>query len=936
MSSPDGLSIDQTFDWHRVHIPQIPYALFSNDDNSKTVINWSSLGTSIHRCVHYVKEKIIECTIGEPTEKPIVVGILANSDALTYLAMFQARLYLTHPKEGRPILPFLTSPRNSPPAASHLLKEVGVKYLWVTDGPMKDIAEKALKISDGCEVYELDGHDFTAPGEYDNDPIPSDILSPFGQRKASGIILAVRSPYTALNPLSPESFLQSIVNDECQTTWSSDPKAVEILQKMRYIVWSGGPLSQKAGESLYKQNVPIVTQHGTTEFGSVCVLPEKPIPEGFEWFRLGKDIAPVFSPLEDNPNAFKLCFKQTDNFVLTTTNTTIDGTLAYDSNDIVEKHPVDPTLIRIIGRFDDQIMLSTGEKTNPFPLEKIMERDENIQCAVMFGRGRQSNGVLILPKSYDEVKRLGLEGPAVEAANTLAPAHSRIFEEKTVKKGLTLKLYDQEIEDIYKAFDESVKTDVPISKGLYPNGRLTEEESLTFVRNVVKSILKQAKNIRDADDIFLLGSDSLQATFIKNTLLHALKQVAPLSDVRKLPPNFVYQFPIINGLAQYLAKVSRPGVSNNTSDPSIERKGRLDNLVHKYTQNWPVHKPQRIAKDEVVLLTGSTGGLGSQLLAQLVQLPSVTRIYAFNRKSSKLSYDRHLEVFKDRANDIDLLRSPKIVFVEGDTSIKGFEISAELFSEIQSTITTIIHNGMPGNSPLTSPPTLLFTSTVGIIKDWLGVPSIPELPTTDIDTINTSGYAESKWVSERILLTAEEQTTLKPVIIRVGQLSGGINGNWNMREWFPALIRGSQVVGVRLIRSTSHSGIDYYRTAIRYNRIGSPRSSTWNDIIKHASETLELPVIPYEERLNRLEKSPRTDLALKTNQALHLLDFYRAGIPPEGKKAAEDGESMGIATYETSRTCSVTHSLDNAHLPALGKEEVNRWIGYWDGKGFLD
>ncbi|GJJ06091.1 putative NRPS-like protein biosynthetic cluster [Clathrus columnatus] len=1063
MSSPAGLSLDQIFDWHRVHTPHTPYAVFSDEDDSKTVINWSSLGTSIHRCVQYIKENIIECTNKQPIEKPIVIGILANSDAITYLTMLHAHLHLTHPKDGRPIVPFLISPRNSPTVVAHLLKEVDVKYLWVTEGPMRDIAEEALKISGRDvqllrfptykEIYETSDHNFVVPQESDSNPVsfdtPAFILHSSGSTAfpkprvithrvaaqhyrntldngksilrgertamhplpvfhafgclitlwpaAFGVTLAVRSPHTALGPLSPESFLQSIVRDDCRTivtvpnyleTWASDQKAVEILQKMKYIFWGGGPLSRGAGESLYKRNIPIVASYGATEFGVTSVFPEKPSAEGYEWFRLGKDTTPVFTPIEDEPGLFKLCFKQTNIFELTTVNTEIDGSPAYDSNDIVERHPVDPTLIRIVGRYDEQIMLSTGEKTNPVPLERIMERDENIASAVVFGRGRQSNGVLILPNPPQEPERLGVEGfrnkiwAAIEAANTYAPAHSRILKEmillaspskpflftdkRTVKRGLTLKLYEQEIEDIYKAFDESVKTDVPIPKGLYPNGGLTEEESLTFVRNVVKSILKQAKNIGDADDIFLLGSDSLQATFIKNTLLHALKQVAPLSNVRKLSTNFVYQFPTINGLAQYLAKVSRPNVFDDTSDPNVQREGQLDNLVHKYTQNWPVHKPQRIAKDEVVLLTGSTGGLGSQLLAQLVQLPSVTRIYAFNRKSSKSSYDRHMEVFKDRANDIDLLRSPKIVFVEGDTSIKGFEISAELFSEIQSTITAIIHNAWQVNfnitlasfepairgvrnlidlalsSPLTSPPTLLFTSTV----DWLGVPSIPELPATDIDTINTSGYAESKWVSERILLTAEQQTTLKPVIIRVGQLSGGINGNWNMREWFPALIRGSQVVGgvpenrgfasfvpLHIAASTI---IELRSAPIGLAHLVHPRPILWNDIIKHASKALELPVIPYEEWLNRLEKSPRTDLALKTNPALHLLDFYRAGIPPEGKKVADDGESMGIATYETSRTCSVTHSLDNAHLPALGKEEVDRWIGYWRVKGFLD
>jgi thioester reductase-like protein len=72
---------------------------------------------------------------------------------------------------------------------------------------------------------------------------------------------------------------------------------------------------------------------------------------------------------------------------------------------------------------------------------------------------------------------------------------------------------------------------------------------------------------------------------------------------------------------------------------------------------------------------------------------------------------------------------------------------------------------------------------------------VSEAPFTDITRVNASGYSESKWVSERILWTAGQETAVRPVIIRVGQLCGGINGNWNSREWFPSLVRACQVLG---------------------------------------------------------------------------------------------------------------------------------------------
>lgn len=58
-----------------------------------------------------------------------------------------------------------------------------------------------------------------------------------------------------------------------------------------------------------------------------------------------------------------------------------------------------------------------------------------------------------------------------------------------------------------------------------------------------------------------------------------------------------------------------------------------------------------------------------------------------------------------------------------------------------------------------------------------------------------SGYGESKWVAERILDRMAKTTALRPVVVRIGQLSGGKNGSWNTAEWIPAVVRSGEVVG---------------------------------------------------------------------------------------------------------------------------------------------
>ena len=54
-----------------------------------------------------------------------------------------------------------------------------------------------------------------------------------------------------------------------------------------------------------------------------------------------------------------------------------------------------------------------------------------------------------------------------------------------------------------------------------------------------------------------------------------------------------------------------------------------------------------------------------------------------------------------------------------------------------------------------------------------------------------SGYGESKWVGEKILEVAASEAGLTTIVVRVGQISGGRNGYWRQKEWFPSLVRSS-------------------------------------------------------------------------------------------------------------------------------------------------
>jgi thioester reductase-like protein len=86
----------------------------------------------------------------------------------------------------------------------------------------------------------------------------------------------------------------------------------------------------------------------------------------------------------------------------------------------------------------------------------------------------------------------------------------------------------------------------------------------------------------------------------------------------------------------------------------------------------------------VVVLTGSTGGLGSYLLASLLQFENVSAVYAFNRpsKGSSSIQRRQKSSFEDRGLAVTLLQSNKLVYVETDTSRDDLGLDKELYQKV--------------------------------------------------------------------------------------------------------------------------------------------------------------------------------------------------------------------------------------------------------------
>lgn len=110
---------------------------------------------------------------------------------------------------------------------------------------------------------------------------------------------------------------------------------------------------------------------------------------------------------------------------------------SYATSDIFVKHPTIEGAYKFVGRLDDTLVMVTGEKTNPVPMELTLKGESPyISEAIIFGAGKPHIGAIILPTeagaelSHGELfKRIA---PVIEKANEEAPTHSQLMPEMLI------------------------------------------------------------------------------------------------------------------------------------------------------------------------------------------------------------------------------------------------------------------------------------------------------------------------------------------------------------------------------------------------------------------------------------------------------------------------------------------------------------------------
>ncbi|KAK0499795.1 hypothetical protein EDD18DRAFT_1442304 [Armillaria luteobubalina] len=774
-------------------------------------------------------------------------------------------------------------------------------------------------------------------------------IFPFLCAVSSGLVLGVFEPKVPATSSTLDMFVsaKAINSDMVSCTpyvlevWSHEPKCIDWLSTRSGVVCGGAPLNKEVGDQLVSRGVSIFVLYGSTECGVVTpVLPAK-ASDCWEYFEFTKSKTPKM--LASGPNSFELIVLKNEFIEPSVINTNVDGVDGFATSDLLTPHPTKPGYWKIVGRKGDQIVHNTGKKTNPGPLESMLNQDPHILAAVMFGRGKPQVGVLIEPGpqfSFNPVDKSKLAEfrnliwPTVKKINQIAPQHSRLFKEmiivtkpgrpvaytakNTVRRQVTLDNYSEDIETLYKTVEGSAQS------GILPPSEWDYTSTHEFVRNVVLQTFPRP--IPDNADLFQHGCDSIQAIWIRNTLFCALRDSAD-SDTRQISDNFVYSDPI--SVAQ--------GTLISVGADAPSRVDAMHQMVQKYSQNFPVILTENrsgalTGVDKVVLVTGTTGGLGCHILANLVLDGTVKHIYAVNRPGAVLIARRQQQTITDHGLEVDM---EKVTMLEADLSVE---------TQIKNSVTHIIHNawrvdfnlGLSSfesnirglrkliDISLTSQARLVYTNSIGVFLNATEDDPLAEVP-VDATVAQGMGYGESKWVSEELLRLTP---SLRYSIIRVGQLTGRPKGTWKLKEWFPSMIQSSKVLGCLpddekgvswlLAHAAAQLLVNHIDNSTSIMHLVHPNPVSWSTLACFASTELNVKLVSYTQWLEALENSALDATVLP---AMRLLPHYKHIVKIIGR-SLRNREAFGLPRLSTTLT-------QDTSIPSLDENEVRNWMQYW-------
>lgn len=331
----------------------------------------------------------------------------------------------------------------------------------------------------------------------------------------------------------------------------------------------------------------------------------------------------------------------------------------------------------------------------------------------------------------------------------------------------------------------------------------------------------------------------------------------------KLGAEFIYRNPTITRLGEAIRNRIMRGQDATTehNDRGSQMAALADVYSARQKSDSDILNITRTKKTSVVLLTGATGNLGVHTLSRLAHTASVTKIICLYRQTKPLSLSidsatteaaQELDAALDRLkaalvaggitlrsdlwNKIELVGSADFSQdCNNHFGAKRDGVDTPVLKQLAGQVTHVVHLAWPmdfqrtlesfkphldmiealirfsryaysiqSSKKAVSPVRVIFSSSIAAVRNYRDPKAaktlaVPEVVMGSPATAAPMGYAEAKWVCERMLSTAHRTFAdqVDPVIVRVGQLSGPEHseGVWKTGEHMPTLVKASKTIG---------------------------------------------------------------------------------------------------------------------------------------------
>lgn len=653
----------------------------------------------------------------------------------------------------------------------------------------------------------------------------------------SSVIPAAHSTMDLFTAFGVRSLMTvpSILEDMVGLGPAERSRALRLLQSMHFIATGGGPLNPDVGAALASEGIKLLNHYGATEIGAIAPIFKPSVDYDYRFLRLRTDLGLQLHPVADGgpeePQRFKLVGHP------------FGWERPFEIQDELVKRPdSDHVEVKILGRRDDLIVLKNGEKVLPRTLEQALAQDAAIKTAVCIGQGQFEIVVLVEPASAASEDADAFVEHVWQLVSQLNPSldqHAQVSSKRAIiskppdksiprsDKGSVMRKEVQAVfEDEIRAAYEALELET-VSTGVVFDVEHLEDSMRGLVTTVLGEKLTSHDDWREEDDLFELGMDSLQATRLARILNASMGKHTD----ERFTASFIYKHPSAAKLTTAVGATVRGEV--HLSEQAEDRGPEMRAIADEYLQALDAEETKTNAADNgaVVLLTGSTGNLGAHVLGCLAQNDRVARVICVNRR--RVGADDDLRARQDQVNSsagvaLSSRGWEKIVFLAANMQATDLGLAQEQLLELRGTVTHIVHLAWPMdfNRQLSSfrpqlnalkalielarsaykvrphvKPRILFASSISVVRHYseqAGSIIVPERSLDDPLVTTPMGYAEAKWVCERMLQRVGEKWAHEctPVTVRIGQLSGPerTDGIWKTEEHMPALIKASQLV----------------------------------------------------------------------------------------------------------------------------------------------